>query len=77
VPVIKFCENNRGKGTVIRRLREQHPGIDVTVEKCLGGCRSCETQLIATIDGRLVRGTDADDLYGRIVEALAGEPSST
>lgn len=68
---VRFCQNNKGKGTVLRRLLEEHPDLDVGVEKCLGICGPCAGQPVAVVGGTKVTGSDGDDLYRRIVAAAA------
>ncbi len=68
---VRFCENNKGKGKALRRLEEEHPEVDARVEKCLGICGACAEQPVALVGGRKVTGKDGDDLYRRIVTALA------
>ena len=68
---VRFCENNKGKGRALRRLQEEHPEVDAKVKKCLGRCGACAEQPIAVVGGKRVKGKDGDDLYGRILEALA------
>ena len=70
---VRFCENNKGKGRVLRRLQEEHPDVDAKVKKCLGMCGKCADQPIAVAGGTKVKGKDGDDLYRRILEALAEE----
>ena len=67
---VRFCDNNKGKGTVLRRLEEEHPDIDAKVKKCLGICGPCAEQPVALVGGKKVQGKDGDDLYRRIVAAL-------
>ncbi len=68
---VRFCENNKGKGKVLRRLEEEHPGIDAKVKKCLGICGACADQPVALVGGKKVKGKDGDDLYRRILKKLA------
>ena len=68
---VRFCDNNQGKGKVLRRLQEEHPASEATVRKCLGICGSCAEQPVALVGGTKVTGKDGDDLYRRIVAALA------
>jgi uncharacterized protein YuzB (UPF0349 family) len=70
---VRFCEYNKGKGGALRRLEEEHPGVDVEVMKCLGLCSSCAEQPVARVEGRKVAGKDGEELYRRILEALAEE----
>jgi uncharacterized protein YuzB (UPF0349 family) len=67
---VRFCDNNKGKGKVLRRLEEEHLGMDARVEKCLGICGPCAEQPVALVGGKKVKGKDGDDLYRRIVAAL-------
>ena len=68
---VRFCDNNKGKGKVLRRLQEERPEIDAKVKKCLGICGACAEQPVALVGGKKVKGRDGDDLYRRIVAALA------
>ena len=68
-----FCDNNKGKGKVLRRLQDERPDIDAEVRKCLGLCESCAEQPVALVGGKKMKGKDGDDLYRRIVAALAEE----
>ena len=70
---VRFCDNNKGKGKLLRRLQEEHSDIDAKVKKCLGMCGSCAEQPVALVGGKKVKGKDGDDLYRRIVAALAEE----
>ena len=67
---VRFCENNKGKSQVFRRLQEEFPDIDAKIKKCLGQCGSCAEQPIAMVGGRKVKGKDVEDLYRNIVAAL-------
>ena len=68
---VRFCDNNKGKGKVLRRLQEEHPDVDAKVKKCLGICGSCAEQPVVLVGGKKVVGKDGDGLYRRIVAALA------
>ncbi len=70
---VRFCDHNKGKGKVLRRLQEEHPDVDAKVKKCLGICSLCAEQPVALVGGRKVKGKDGDDLYRRILKALAEE----
>ncbi len=67
---VRFCDHNKGKGKVLRRLREEHPDIDAKVKKCLGICGACAEQPVALVDGKKVKGKDGDDLYRRIAAGI-------
>jgi histidine triad (HIT) family protein len=68
---VRFCDQNKGKGKVLRRLQEEHPGIDAKIKKCLGICGPCAEQPVALVSGKKVKGRDGDDLYRRIAAGLA------
>ncbi len=70
---VRFCDNNKGKGKVLRRMQEEHPDIDAKVKKCLGICGPCAEQPVALVGGKKVKGKDGDDLYRCVVAALAEE----
>ncbi|GFE57997.1 hypothetical protein AOG1_18770 [Geobacter sp. AOG1] len=67
---VRFCENNKGKSQVFRRLQEEFPDIDAKIKKCLGQCGSCAEQPIAMVGGKKVKGKDVEGLYRNIVAAL-------
>jgi len=64
---VRFCENNKGKSKVYRRLLEEYPDLDAKIKKCLGQCGSCGEQPIAMVEGKKVKGNDTDDLFRKIV----------
>ncbi len=68
---IRFCEQNKGKGKVLRSLEEEHPELDVKVKRCVKQCGSCRELPMAVVDKKKVTGKDGDDLYGKIVRLLA------
>ena len=70
---VRFCDNNKGKGKVLRRLQEEHPDVDAKVKKCLGICGPCAEQPVAMVGGKKMKGKGGDDLYRRILTALAEE----
>jgi len=67
---IRFCEHNKGKGKVFRRLEEEFPDLNIKVKSCVKQCGSCRDQPVAVVDKKKVTGKDADDLYARIVELI-------
>ncbi len=69
---IRFCEHNKGKGKVLRRLEEEHPELDVKVKRCVKQCGSCRELPMAVVDKKKVTGRDGDDLYAKII-ALHGK----
>ena len=67
---IRFCEHNKGKGKVLRRLEEEFPDLNMKIKKCVKQCGCCREQPLAVVDKVKVTGKDADDLYARIVELI-------
>jgi uncharacterized protein YuzB (UPF0349 family) len=67
---VRFCENNKGKSQVYRRLQEEFPALDTKIKKCLGQCGNCAEQPIALVGGKKFKGKDLEDLYRNIVAAL-------
>jgi uncharacterized protein YuzB (UPF0349 family) len=71
---VRFCEHNKGKGKVLRRLEEEFPDLNVKIKKCVKQCSSCREQPIAVVDKIKVTGKDADDLFEKIVVVLQKKP---
>lgn len=67
---VRFCEHNKGKGKVLRKLEEEFPDLNVKIKKCIKQCGSCREQPVAVVDKAKVTGKDADDLYAKIVELI-------
>jgi len=67
---IRFCENNKGKGKVIRRLEEEFPDLDIKIKSCVKQCGTCRDQPVAVIDKVKVTGKDGDDLYLKIIQLI-------
>lgn len=67
---IRFCENNKGKGKVIRRLEDEFPGLDIKIKKCVKQCGSCREMPIAVVDKKKVSGRDGNDLYEKILDLI-------
>ncbi len=73
---IRFCEHNKGKGKVFRRLKEEFPDLNIKIKDCVKQCGSCRDQPIAVVDKKKVTGKDGDDLYARIVELIRKDGAS-
>ncbi len=73
---IRFCENNKGKGKVIRRLEEEFPDLNIKIKSCVKQCGSCREQPVAVVDKKKVTGKDGDDLYARIIELIRKKSAS-
>jgi uncharacterized protein YuzB (UPF0349 family) len=67
---IRFCGHNKGKGTVLRRLEEEFSDLNIKIKKCVKQCGTCREQPIAVVDKVKVTGTNADELYTRIIEQI-------
>ncbi|HIJ94786.1 MAG TPA: DUF1450 domain-containing protein [Desulfuromonadales bacterium] len=67
---IRFCEHNKGKGKVVRRLQEEFPDLNIKVKSCVKQCGSCRDKPLATVDKKKVTGKDGDELYQNIVTLL-------
>lgn len=74
---IRFCEHNKGKGKVVRKLEEEFPDADIKVKKCVKQCGVCRELPMAVVNKVRVTGTDGDDLYQKITKQLqaAQEPA--
>lgn len=70
---IRFCDHNKGKGKVVRRLQEEFPDLNIKVKSCVKQCGSCRDIPVATVDKKKVTGKDGDDLYQNIVALLPKE----
>lgn len=67
---IRFCEHNKGKGKVFRRLEEEFPDLNIKIKDCVKQCGSCREQPTAVVDKQKVTGRDGDELYARIIELI-------
>jgi len=70
---IRFCEHNKGKGKVFRRLTEEFPDLNIKIKECIKQCSACRENPAATVDKQKVTGKDGDQLYERIVELIRKE----
>lgn len=73
---IRFCEHNKGKGKVFRRLEEEFPDLSIRIKNCIKQCGSCRDQPVATVDKQKVTGEDGDELYARIIELIRKDAAS-
>ena len=67
---IRFCENNKGKGAVYRRLTEEFPDLNIKIKSCVKQCGKCREMPIAVVDKKKISGTDGDDLYAQIIQQI-------
>jgi uncharacterized protein YuzB (UPF0349 family) len=73
---IRFCEHNKGKGKVVRRLEEEYPDLNIKIKSCVKQCGSCREQPVSVVDKKKVTGKDGDDLYARIIELIRKDAES-
>lgn len=73
---IRFCENNKGKGKVLRRLEEEFPDLNIKIKSCVKQCGICREQPVAVVDKVKVTGKNGDDLYARIIELIRKDAAS-
>ena len=67
---IRFCEHNKGKGKVFRRLSEEFPELNIKIKECIKQCSACRETPLASVDKKKVSAKDGDQLYERIVELI-------
>jgi uncharacterized protein YuzB (UPF0349 family) len=70
---IRFCEQNKGKGKVYRRLKEEFPDLNVKIKECISQCSACREMPVATVNKKRVAARSADELYERIVDQIRQE----
>lgn len=74
---IRFCESNKGKGKVFRRLTEEFPDLNVKIKSCIKQCGACRETPTATVDKKKVTGRDSDELYRNIVDLISKDSPAT
>ena len=67
---IRFCEHNKGKGKVFRRLEESFPDLDIKIKGCIKQCSACRETPMATVGKKKVVGRDGDELFGKIAAMI-------
>jgi uncharacterized protein YuzB (UPF0349 family) len=70
---IRFCEHNKGKGKVYRRLTEEFPDLNIKIKDCVKQCSACREAPMATVDKKKVTAKDGDQLYEKIVELIRND----
>ncbi|MDD2539577.1 MAG: DUF1450 domain-containing protein [Desulfuromonadaceae bacterium] len=73
---IRFCEHNKGKGKVVRRLEEEFPALNIKIKDCVKQCSSCREQPMAVVDKKKISGKDSEDLYTKIIELIRKDADS-
>ena len=67
---IRFCEHNKGKGKVFRRLTEEFPDLNIKIKECIKQCSACRENPMASVDKQKITAKDGEQLYERIVEQI-------
>lgn len=70
-PLVEFCINNLTPDVqAVKQKLENDYSIDVIDYGCLGYCGICARQPYALVNGEVVRGKNAADLYKKIYQAI-------
>jgi uncharacterized protein YuzB (UPF0349 family) len=67
---VSFCENNKGKTKVIKKLKEKYPDIEICMKKCIGKCHACSESHIAKINHKVIVGKDREEIYDKLVKKI-------
>ena len=67
---IRFCEHNKGKGKVFRRLMEEFPDLNIKIKECIKQCSACREKPLASVDKKKVTAKDGDQLYEKIRDLI-------
>ena len=67
---IRFCEHNKGKGKLFRRLKEDFPELNIKIRDCVKQCGACREMPLAVVDKKKMTGKDGDELYHKIIELI-------
>ncbi len=67
---IRFCDHNKGKNKVLKKLKENFPKLDVKSKDCLKKCGPCHKVPFAVVDGKTISGIDSEDLYKKILNEM-------
>jgi uncharacterized protein YuzB (UPF0349 family) len=70
---IRFCEHNKGKGKVFRRLTEEFPDLNIKIKSCIKQCSACRETPVATVDKKRIIAKDGDQLYEKLKELIQRE----
>lgn len=76
---IRLCENNKGKGKLLRRLQEDFPDLNIKIKACVKQCGACREMPLAVVDKKKITARDGEELYRAIVELIrkaADEPEA-
>lgn len=70
-PLVEFCVNNLTDDVLeIKEKLEQDYSLDVIEYDCLGNCVICAQQPYALVNGEMVKGENAKELYTKIYQAI-------
>ena len=67
---VSFCENNKGKTKIIKKLKEQYPDIEICIKKCIGKCHDCSEASIAKINHKVIVAKDREDIYEKLTHKI-------
>lgn len=67
---IRFCEKNKGKGKVVKKLQKEFPGLEIKVRGCINECSACDKKPMAVVDKERISASDGEKLYRKIVKAI-------
>ena len=67
---IRFCEHNKGKGKVYRRLEGAFPDLDIKIKGCIKQCSACRETPMATVGKKKIVARDGDELFDKIAAMI-------
>jgi uncharacterized protein YuzB (UPF0349 family) len=67
---VSFCENNKGKTKVIKKLKEKYPDIEICIKDCIGKCHACAKVPIAKFNHKVIVGKDREDIHEKLVKKI-------
>jgi uncharacterized protein YuzB (UPF0349 family) len=70
---VRFCEHNKGKGKVYRRLTEEYPELNIKIKSCVKQCGVCRDTPMATVNKQKITAKDGDQLFEKIRECILKE----
>jgi uncharacterized protein YuzB (UPF0349 family) len=70
---IRFCEHNKGKGKVFRKLTEEFPDANIKIKSCIKQCGSCRDMPVAIVDKKKISAKDGEELYRKLAEIIRSE----
>ncbi len=67
---IRFCEKNKGKGNVVKKLQQEFPDLEIKVKGCVNECDACDKKPMAIVGKERISASDGEKLYRKIVKAI-------